>query len=56
MQHEGQGRVGCSVMFTGAVGARPGPEFALSDPATHPSPEAAISTDTTRYGTARARA
>jgi DDE superfamily endonuclease len=34
--------------------ARHGPEFALSDPATHPSPEATTVTGTTRYGTARA--
>jgi hypothetical protein len=40
-------------------GGRPlkhGPEFALSDPATHPEPAVATSTTTTRYGTARARA
>lgn len=33
---------------------RHGPEFALSDPATQPTPEAVTSTQTTRYGTARA--
>jgi hypothetical protein len=40
----------------GATGRPPrhGPEFALSDPATHPTPEATTSTETTRYGTARA--
>lgn len=42
----------------GAVGrmAKHGTEFALDDPATHPAPDAETSTDTTRYGTARARA
>ncbi|MGQ0777674.1 MAG: hypothetical protein ACT4NY_25245 [Pseudonocardiales bacterium] len=35
---------------------RHGPEFALSDPTTHPTPEATTSTETTRYGTAQARA
>jgi hypothetical protein len=42
----------------GAVGraAKHGPEFALDDPSTHPDPEAATTTDTTRYGTARTRA
>jgi hypothetical protein len=35
---------------------RHGPEFALSDPATHPTPEATTVTETTRYGTARAYA
>jgi DDE superfamily endonuclease len=38
-------------------GGRPlkhGPEFCLSDPATHPAPTVATSTATTRYGTARA--
>jgi DDE superfamily endonuclease len=33
-----------------------GPEFTLSDPATHPEPDAATTTRTTRYGTARAQA
>jgi len=33
---------------------RHGPEFALHDPPTHPSPDAATVTETTRYGTARA--
>jgi hypothetical protein len=42
----------------GAVGraAKHGPQFALDDPSTHPAPKAATTTDTTRYGTARARA
>ncbi|MCA1674252.1 MAG: transposase [Actinobacteria bacterium] len=42
----------------GTTGRPPkhGPEFALSDPTTHPTPEATTSTETTRYGTARARA
>jgi DDE superfamily endonuclease len=38
-------------------GGRPlkhGPEFCLSDPATHPEPAVTTSTETTRYGTARA--
>jgi hypothetical protein len=33
-----------------------GPEFALVDSATQPEPNAIIVTDTSRYGTARARA
>jgi hypothetical protein len=42
----------------GDIGRPPkhGPEFALSDLTTHPTPEATTSTDTTRYGTARAQA
>ncbi|MCA1707010.1 MAG: transposase, partial [Actinobacteria bacterium] len=38
----------------GTTGRRPkhGPEFALSDPATHPTPAATTTTATTRYGTA----
>jgi DDE superfamily endonuclease len=36
--------------------AKHGPEFALSDPATHPEPALATSTQTTRYGTAHAGA
>ena len=31
-----------------------GPEFALADPATWPTPEHTTSTETTRYGTASA--
>ena len=34
--------------------AKHGPEFALSDPATHPEPDATTTTQTSRYGTARA--
>jgi hypothetical protein len=34
--------------------AKHGPEFCLSDPATHPEPVVTTSTPTTRYGTARA--
>jgi hypothetical protein len=42
----------------GTVGraAKHGVEFALDDPSTHPDPEAATTTGTTRYGTARAQA
>jgi DDE superfamily endonuclease len=36
--------------------AKHGSEFALSDPATHPEPAVATSTETTRYGTAHADA
>jgi len=36
--------------------AKHGPEFALSNPATHPEPAVATSTETTRYGTAHAAA
>jgi DDE superfamily endonuclease len=35
---------------------RHGPVFSLADPATHPAPAVATSTDTTRYGTAAAAA
>ena len=43
---------------SGATGrpAKHGPEFKLSDPATHPEPAAETSTQTTRYGTAVASA
>jgi DDE superfamily endonuclease len=42
----------------GAVGrpAKHGPEFALTDPSTHPEPDATTTSDTSRYGTAEARA
>jgi hypothetical protein len=36
--------------------AKHGPEFALSNPATHPQPPVSTSTETTRYGTAHADA
>src|SRR5262249_31997225 len=36
--------------------AKHGPEFALSDPATHPEPDATTTPQTSRYGTARAAA
>lgn len=43
---------------TGAVGrpAKHGPEFALTDPCTHPEPDTTTTSDTSRYGTAQAHA
>jgi hypothetical protein len=42
----------------GAVGrpAKHGPDFALTDPATHPQPDVTTTSDTSRYGTAQTRA
>jgi hypothetical protein len=43
---------------TGTVGrpAKHGPQFSLADPSTHPQPDAATTSDTSRYGTAHTSA